>query len=227
MSQVVRRDGYQDIVDIDLKSFFDEVQHYKILQLIYNRVKCQTTLRLIRKWLRSPIQINGRLYKRRRGVPQGSPLSPLLSNILLDQLDKYLKEKGYKFIRYADDFSIYTKSKAEANQISKDVANFLNGKLELPINRQKSGVRRPNTFEVLGHGFVPIYQKGKRGKYQLVAKPSAWDTLKRKLKQITRKTLPYSFQERIQKLKEVYRGWVNNFRQGSINAKLKKLDEWL
>ncbi|WP_439651861.1 group II intron reverse transcriptase/maturase [Mangrovivirga halotolerans] len=220
-------DGCQDIVDIDLKSFFDEVQHYKLLQLIYNRMGCHTTLWLIKKWLRSPIQINGRLYKRRRGVPQGSPLSPLLSNILLDQLDKYLKVKGYKFIRYADDFSIYTKSKTEAERISREVANFLNGKLELPINRQKSGVRRPNTFEVLGHGFVPIYQKGKRGKYQLVAKQTAWETLKRKLKQITSKTLPYSFQERIHKLKEVYRGWINNFRQGSINARLKKLDEWL
>jgi RNA-directed DNA polymerase len=96
-------DGYQDIVDIDLKSFFDEVQHYKILQLIYEKVKCPTTLWLIRKWLRAPILVKGRLHKRRKGVPQGSPLSPLLSNIMLDQLDKYLKANGCRFVRYADD----------------------------------------------------------------------------------------------------------------------------
>ena len=87
-------EGYSDIVDIDLSKFFDEVAHYKILQLIYEKVKCVTTLRLIRKWLRAPILINGKLYKRRKGLPQGSPLSPLLSNIMLDQLDKYLEKRG-------------------------------------------------------------------------------------------------------------------------------------
>jgi group II intron reverse transcriptase/maturase len=131
-------DGYQDIVDIDLKSFFDEVQHYKLLQLIYNKVKCPTTLWLIRKWLRAPILINGRLHKRRKGMPQGSPLSPLLSNILLDQLDKHLKSKGYRFIRYADDFSIYAKTKEEARKIGNETYLFLRDKLDLPINRDKS-----------------------------------------------------------------------------------------
>ena len=153
-------DGYQAIVDIDLKSFFDEVQHYKVLQLIYNRVKCPTTLWLIRKWLRAPILIDGRLRKRRKGVPQGGPLSPLLSNILLDQLDQYLKSKGLRFIRYADDFSIYLKSKADAVRVDKEVKRYLAYYLDLPVNAAKSGIRRPVNFEVLGFGFVPSYEKG-------------------------------------------------------------------
>ena len=108
-SQKNINEGYKRIVEIDLKSFFDEVDHAILLQLIYRKVKCPTTLRLIRLWLRAPILINGKLTKRRKGVPQGSPLSPLLSNILLNEMDKFLAHKGQKFIRYADDFSIYCK----------------------------------------------------------------------------------------------------------------------
>lgn len=220
-------DGYQDIVDIDLKGFFDEVDHSVLLQLIYQRVKCPTTLRLIRKWLRAPIQINGKLHRRRKGVPQGSPISPLLSNILLDLLDKELERRNLKYVRYADDFSIYTKSKKEARKVGNEIYLFLRDKLKLPINREKSGIRRPSDFELLGHAFVPTYQKGVKGKYQLVVKKNSWDSLKRKLKQITKKTKPYSFTERLQKLKEVWMGWVNNYRLASMATKLKSLDEWL
>ena len=220
-------DGYQDIVDIDLKGFFDEVDHRLLLQLIYNRVKCLTTLRLIRKWLRAPISINGRLYKRRKGIPQGSPLSPLLSNIMLDQLDKYLSKQGLRYVRYADDFSIYTQSKAEARKVGNEVYAFLRDKLHLPINREKSGIRRPVQFEILGHGFAAVYKKGVKGQYRLVVSEKSWKNLKRKLKDISRKTRPMSITERFQKLAEVWKGWVNNFRLASISAKLKALDEWL
>jgi RNA-directed DNA polymerase len=220
-------DGYQDIVDIDLKGFFDEVDHAVLLELLYQKVKCRTTLRLIRKWLRAPILIKGKLIKRRKGMPQGSPLSPLLSNIMLDVLDKEFVRRGYRYVRYADDFSIYTKSKVEAQRIGKEVYLFLQDKLKLPINKEKSGIRRPSDFELLGHGFVPTYKKGEKGKYQLVAKKSSWGSLKRKLKGITKKTRPYKFEERLKKLAEVCRGWVNNYRLASIQVKLKALDEWL
>ena len=220
-------DGYQDIVDIDLKGFFDEVDHSILLQFIYQQVKCPTTLRLIRKWLRAPIQIKGKLHKRRKGVPQGSPISPLLSNILLDVLDKELERRNLKYVRYADDFSIYAKSKKEARKVGNEIYLFLKDKLRLPINREKSGIRRPSDFELLGHAFVPTYQKGVKGKYQLVVKKNSWESLKRKLKQITKKTWPYSFEERLKKLAEVWRGWVNNYRLANIYAKLKSLDEWL
>lgn len=220
-------DGFQDIVDIDLKGFFDEVDHSILLQLIYKKVKCPYTLRLIRKWLRAPIQINGKLHKRRKGVPQGSPLSPLLSNILLDELDKELAGRELRYVRYADDFSIYAKSKAEARRIGNSIFVLLRDKLQLPINKEKSGIRRPSNFELLGHGFVPIYKKGIKGQYQFVVKKSSWESLKRKLKDFTKKTKPYSFKERLQKIAEVWKGWVNNYRLASIQAKLKALDEWL
>lgn len=226
-SQEYINEGYQNIVDIDLKTFFDEVAHYQLLQLIYNKVKCQTTLKLIRKWLRAPIAIKGRLHKRRKGIPQGSPLSPLLANILLDQLDKYLKEKGVKYLRYADDFSIYCKTKVEAKRVGNEVYQYLRDKLKLSINRAKSGIRRPINFKLLGHGFVPSYKKGAKGNYQIVAKKASWETLKRKLKYATKKTLPKSLPERIAELKLIYRGWINNFRLGNIKGKLKKVEEWV
>jgi len=219
--------GYQHIVDIDLKSFFDEVDHCILLQLLYRKVKCPLTLRLIRKWLRAPILINGKLTKRRKGVPQGSPLSPLLSNIMLNELDKELEKQGLRYVRYADDFSIYTKSKAAARKIGNSIYLFLKNKLKLPINREKSGIRKPVNFTILGYGFVPTYVKGEKGKYQMVVSEKSWKSLKLKLKTITRKTTPSTFDERIQKLKETAQGWLNYFRMASIQGKIKELDGWL
>ncbi len=220
-------EGFQHIVGIDLKNFFDEVDHCSLLQLLYRKIKCQETLYLIRKWLRVPIQIEGKLVKRRKGVPQGSPLSPFLSNILLHELDRELEKQGLRFVRYADDFSIYTKTKATARKIGNKVYKFLKKKLKLPINREKSGIRRPVDFTILGFRFVPTYVKGEKGKYQLVVAEKSWKKFKQKLKIVTRKTTPMSFDERIQKLNELQRGWVNNYRMASIHIKLKEVDGWV
>ena len=226
-SQQYINDGYKHIVDIDLKSFFDEVDHCLLLQLLYRKVKCHITLRLIRKWLRAPILINGKLTKRRKGVPQGSPLSPLLSNIMLHELDKEMEQQGLKWVRYADDFSIYCKSNHVARKTGNKLFLFLKDKLKLPINREKSGIRKPVQFTILGHRYVPTYEKGTKGKYQLVVSDKSWDKLKQSLKTITRKTSPLSVAERIHKLKEVGRGWLNYFRMASITGKLKDLDSWI
>jgi len=219
--------GYQDIVDIDLKSFFDEVEHHILLDLIYKKVKCKATLKLLRSFLRAPIVINGKLQKRRKGVPQGSPLSPLLSNILLNELDKELEKRGHRYVRYADDFSVYVRSKKSAKRVGNSLYKFLRDKLQLPINREKSGIRRPLSFEVLGYSFVPNYKKGEKGNYQLVVKQSRWVAFKSKLKYLTKKTLPLSFDERIQRINWLIRGWINYFELASIQGKLKKLGEWL
>ena len=219
--------GYQDIVDIDLKSFFDEVEHYVLLELIYKKVKCKATLRLLRSFLRAPIQIKGKLHKRIKGVPQGSPLSPLLSNILLNELDKELEKRGHRYVRYADDFSIYVKSKRAAKRVGNSIYKFLRYRLQLPINREKSGIRRPISFKMLGYGFVPTYKRNEKGKYQLVVNKSKWAELKAKLKYLTKKTIPASFDERIHRIKLLIRGWINYFKLASIYTKLKKLEEWL
>lgn len=226
-SQEYINEGFQHIVNIDLQSFFDEVNHCLLLQLLHRKIKCPKTLCLIRKWLRSPISINGRLVKRRKGIPQGSPLSPLLSNIMLNELDRELEKYGYRFVRYADDFSIYFKTKSTARAVGNKIYKFLRDKLKLPINRHKSSICRPVNFTILGFDFVPTYKKGEKGKYQLVVSKKSWEKLKQKLKHLTKKTTPMSFDERIQKLVEVQRGWVNNFRMASIHNKLNELDGWV
>lgn len=220
-------EGYDHIVDIDLKNFFDEVDHEILLRLLFVKVKCRVTLRMIRKWLRVPILINGKLVRRRKGVPQGSPLSPLLSNIMLHELDKELEKRGHRYVRYADDFSIYTKSRKAARRVGNNIYLFLNNKMKLSINRKKSGIRKPVQFKLLGHEFVPTYKKGDKGKYQVVVSDKKWKSLKRQLKQITQKTAPLTFDQRIAKLKSIHQGWINYFRMASIQSKLKELDAWL
>ena len=225
-SQKHINEGYSYIVDIDLQNFFDEVDHCILLQLIYNKVKCDVTLRLIRKWLRAPIQIDGKLHRRRKGVPQGSPLSPLLSNILLNELDSTLEKEDLRYVRYADDFSIYLKSKSEAREVGNKIFLFLKNRLKLPINREKSGIRRPSDFKILGYRFTANLKKGERG-YVVTPSLKSWDNLKRSLKRLTRKTTPFSFDVRIKQLKAVYRGWINYFRLACMQEKLKALDSWM
>lgn len=220
-------EGFHEIIDIDLSNFFDEVEHVYLMELLYSKVKCPVTLRLIRKWLKSPISINGKLKSRKKGIPQGSPLSPLLSNIVLTELDRELEKRGHRYVRYADDFSIYLKSKRAARRVMRSISSVIEDRLKLKINHEKSGIRRPSRFKILGYEFVPTYETGVRGKYQLVAGKEAWQRLKWKIKIITRKTSPLSFEERIKRLKLCQSGWLNYFNLASIREKLKVMDNWV
>jgi hypothetical protein len=138
-----------------------------------------------------------------------------------------MEDKGMLFVRYADDFSIYCKTKSQARFQGNEVYKFLRDKLKLPINRDKSGIRRPINFQILGYGFVPTYRKGVKGKYQLIVTRKRWKTFKQKLKQITRKTTPVSFDKRIEKLNQVTRGWINYFKYANISQKLIETDGWI
>jgi len=149
-------EGYQHVIDIDLKSFFDQVDHAILLELIHRKVRCRLTMKLLRKFLRAPMQIEGTLHKRRKGVPQGSPLSPLLSNILLNELDRELEKRGHRYVRYADDFSIYVRSKTAARRVGNSIYLFLRDVLHLPIKRDSP----PLNIRYTGISFCPGIQKG-------------------------------------------------------------------
>lgn len=226
-AQTYINDGYANIVDIDLKSFFDKVNHDYLMNLLKRKVQDPQLLKLIWRFLRSPIQKEGKLHKRRQGVPQGGPLSPLLSNIVLDELDKELERRGVRFVRYADDFSIFMRSKRAANRINRSIAKFIETKLHLEINQMKSKICRPLGYEYLSYAFVPSYKKGEKGIYQLVVSKSKFKKLKAELKRITKKTIPMSFDERIKRINYVLRGWLNYFKHASMYNKLVELDSWL
>lgn len=219
--------GYQNIIDFDLKSFFDIVNHDYLMSLLNRKIKDRLLLKLIRRYLQSGILLDGLMQQREDGTPQGSPLSPLLSNIILNELDNELENRGLRFVRYADDFSIFVKSKRASERVRRNITEFVENKLHLKINEDKSQICRPIQYFMLGYGFVPTYKKGEKGKYNLRVNPKSFKRLKQKIKEITRKTSPKPFAERLIKLEQVTRGWINYYRFANIVGKLMELDAWI
>jgi group II intron reverse transcriptase/maturase len=219
--------GYQDVIDLDLKSFFDRVGHDKIMSLIRKRIADRALLRLIRRYLQSGILLSGAVQQREEGTPQGGPLSPLLSNILLNELDRELAKRGHRFVRYADDCSIFLRSKRAADRVKASITRFLEDKLLLEVNQQKTRICRPVHFVLLGHAFTSTYKKGERGKYRLSVARKSWESLKRKIKALTRKTHPVPLEERIRRLKRLMYGWVNYFKYATGYEKFEQLDGWV
>jgi group II intron reverse transcriptase/maturase len=226
-SQRFINEGYQDIIDLDLKSFFDVVNQDYLMSLLYRKIKDKMLLKLIRRYLQSEIMLGGLTQQREKGTPQGSPLSPLLSNIILNELDKELERRELRFVRYADDCSVFLKSKRSARRVKRSITKFVETKLHLIVNEQKTNICRPINYFTLGYGFVPTYKKGEKGKYNLRVSPKSFKRMKQKVKELTRKTLPLSFDERIAKLNAFIRGWVNYFKYAHMSLKLKDLDAWV
>jgi len=219
--------GYQDIIDLDLKSFFDVVNHDLLMSILYRRIKDERLLRLIRKYLRTGILKGGASQQREEGTPQGSPLSPLLSNIMLNELDQELESRGLRFVRYADDCSIFVKSKRSAERVLRNTSRYIEDKLRLQVNKEKTGIRRPLTFHMLGYNFVSSYKRGVKGKYQLRVSPERFRRMKQKVKEITRKKRPLSFSDRIAELNSYMKGWIGYFRYANMQGKLQELDVWI
>lgn len=215
--------GAMYIADIDLSKFFDRVNHDFLMGLLAKKISDKRLLGLIRRYLQSGILIDGLTCKRTEGTPQGSPLSPLLSNIVLNELDMELHRRGHCFVRYADDFSIYLKTKRSAQRVMKSVSQFVSNKLKLKVNKQKSAVRYAGHMELLGYG---IYRM-RNQKFGLKVIESNWQKFVSKCKAITKKSMPFSLDERLDKLNSLCYGWIGYFRYANIKTRLEKLDRLL
>ncbi len=226
-AQIYINEGYQDIVDLDLKKFFDEVNHDLLMSLLRRKVKDRRVLRLILRYLRSDLQLNGQCISRSKGTPQGGPLSPLLSNILLHELDQELERRGLRFVRYADDCSIYLRSNRSARRVKRSITKYLKERLHLAVNEEKTRICRPLTYEVLGYGFISRYRKGEKGKYNLRPSNASFERMKQKVRWITRKSIPISLSQRIIELNQLMRGWIHYFKLGKMWTKLRSLDRWI
>ena len=211
--------GRNIVVDIDLKTFFDLVNHDRLMYRLSESISDKTLLGLIRKYLQSGIMVDGVVSQRTEGTPQGSPLSPLLSNIVLDELDKELESRGHKFVRFADDCNIYVRSQMAGERIMESVSNFIEGKLKLIVNREKSQVCEVNQTKFLGY---TIQKDGNLS----IAKKSI-DRFKEKVRRITKRNRGVKFEQIISELIPLLRGWLNYFQYARCKSLLMNLDSWI
>jgi len=215
-------DGYTYIVDIDLEKFFDNVHHDKLMTLVRNIIHDPDTESLIHKYLKAGVMVKDKYEETPVGTPQGGNLSPLLSNIMLNELDKELEARGLHFVRYADDCIIAVGSSAAANRVMHTVTDWIERKLGLKVNMTKTKVTKPMNLKYLGFGFVKM-----NGKWEARPHKDSIAKFKRKLKQLTKRSWSISMDERIKRLNWVIRGWINYFRIGKMKNQLLRIDEHL
>lgn len=208
-------DGYDWIVDIDLQSFFDEVNQDKLIGIIRRTVKDGNLVSLIRKFLQSGVMENGVLQPTKKGTPQGGNLSPLLSNIMLNELDKELEARGLNFVKYADDCLIMVRSEKAANRVMESITTFITKKLGLKVNVEKSKIARPDNIKYLGFGF---YKKINQNIWRPKPHIKSVQKFKTKLRDILVRSRSISLDERLLKLKQLIYGWVNYFKIADMKS---------
>jgi len=212
------REGYRIAVDMDLSKFFDRVNHDVLMHRVARKIRDKRILRLIGKYLRAGVVIKGRLQKSREGVPQGGPLSPLLANILLDDLDKELEKRGHKFVRYADDFVILVRTQRAGLRVKESVTRFLERKLKLKVNQDKSQVSSTDNTNFLGFTF-----RGTKIRWS----DKAFREFKRRGKRLTGRSWFVSMEYRYKKLSQYIRGWMNYFGISEYYRPIPEIDQWL
>jgi RNA-directed DNA polymerase len=212
------RQGYRVAVDMDLSKFFDRVNHDVLMHRVARKIRDKRVLRLIGKYLRAGVVIKGRLQKSHEGVPQGGPLSPLMANILLDDLDKELEKRGHRFVRYADDFVILVRTQQAGLRAKESITRFLLKKLKLKVNQDKSRVASTDDTHFLGFTF-----KGTKIRWS----DKAFREFKRRVKRLTGRSWFVSMRYRYQKISQYIRGWMNYFGISEYYRPIPEIDHWL
>ena len=214
--------GYEWIIDLDLEKFFDNVPQDKLIRLVDNMVNDSDITALIHKYLKAGVLINGEFEETTIGTPQGGNLSPLLSNIYLNELDKELERRGLHFSRYADDCVIFVKTENAAKRVMFHIVKFIETKLKLKVNAEKTHITRPTKLKYLGFSFT-------KQKDIWEARPHKESIVKLflKLKKLVKRSWSVDLDYRIKKINEVLRGWINYYRQSSMIVKITKIGEWL
>jgi group II intron reverse transcriptase/maturase len=215
------KEGYKWVVDIDLEKFFDKVNHDRLMRKLSTRIKDRRVLQLIRRYLQAGVMEKGLVSPNTEGTPQGGPLSPLLSNIVLDELDEELEKRGLKFVRYADDCNIYVQSKRAGLRVMESVTSFIENKLKLKVNREKSSVDRPWKRKFLGFSFT----SGREPKIR-VAKESI-NRLKQRIRELTSRRHSIEMSKRLRKLNQYITGWLGYYRLIDTPSTLVTIDAWI
>lgn len=215
-------DGYKHIVDMDLSKFFDRVNHDRLMSRLASKVQDKRVLKLIRRYLTAGIMIDGLVSPSTEGTPQGGPLSPMLSNIVLDELDKELETRGLNFVRYADDFVIYLKSRKAAERVKESITKLITVRLKLKVNEEKSAISRPWLRKFLGFTFISMY-----GKTKIRIHAKAIQRFKDRVRELTDRNCGKSLQQVIEQLNQYLRGWWNYYRLTEARHILKSLNGWI
>ena len=221
---VFLNEGYEWIIDIDLEKFFDNVPQDKLMSQIHDIINDGDTESLIRKYLKAGVMTQGRYEKTDKGTPQGGNLSPLLSNVMLNELDKEMEGRGLRFVRYADDSVIAVRSEASAKRVMYSITGWIERKLGLKVNATKTKITKPQKLKYLGFGF---YKDAKAKEWKCRPHKESVEKFKRKLKNLTIRKQSMKFEVRVEKLNQVIRGWINYFALGSMKTVLTDIDAHL
>lgn len=214
-------DGYVYVVDMDLEKFFDTVCQSKLIEVLSRTIKDGRLISLIHKYLNAGVMAKGIFERTEVGMPQGGPLSPLLSNVMLNELDKELERRGHRFVRYADDCMIFCKSRKSAERTLENILPYIEGKLFLKVNRKKTEVAHISKVKYLGYSFYRY-----KGKCRLRVHPKSVAKMKNKIRELTDRKNGMSNAKREEKYQQFVRGWVNYFKLADMKVLLKEIDKW-